>query len=293
MWPAPLGDWVGLISEPRGKLQGHWYGKLRERNKERLLEALDTEAKVDLRSAGGPGAGAFLETPVSWGDSSAQVMPDQHFQVMLRHRLRLPVCGAGATCRHRRLDGSLCGQPLDPFGRHALQCPVGKSRMARHDALRDAVANLHTKLSGYTSATEQRVVAWDRHNPRTGLLEEARLDVATRDASSGNKIYVDVMVTCAICGYEPRLRARANKDGVAAADAVRGKRLRYPPAGGELVPLIFEAGGRPALETVAFVRTWACDEEAGERSKVIRFAWQTLSSVLQNGNAEMILSALS
>ena len=32
-------------------------------------------------------------------------------------------------------------------------------------------------------------------NPRTGLLEDAKLDVATRDAASGRKIFVDAMVT--------------------------------------------------------------------------------------------------
>ena len=74
--------------------------------------------------------------------------------------------------------------------------------------------------------------------------------------------------------------------------AVRGKRLRYPPTGGELVPLVFEAGGRPAEETVAFVRSWGLDLDDAERSEVIRFAWQQYSNVLQSGNAEMILSAV-
>ena len=136
------------------------------------------------------------------------------------------------------------------------------------------------------------VTAWDRTNPRTGLLEEARLDVATRDAATGRKIFIDANVTCAHSGYEPRQRARAGKDGVAAADSVRGKRLRYPPQGGELVPLVFEAGGRPAEETVNFVRSWALDLEDSERAGVIRYAWQMYSNVLQTGNAEMILSAI-
>ena len=141
------------------------------------------------------------------------------------------------------------------------------------------------------AVTEQRVTAWDRVNPRNGLLEEARLDVATRDAASGRKIFVDARVPCAHSGYEPRQRARAGRDGVAAVDAVRGKRRRYPPSGGELVPLVFEAGGRPAEETVAFVRSWGLEMDAAERSKVIRYAWQQYSTVLQSGNAEMILSA--
>ena len=158
--------------------------------------------------------------------------------------------------------------------------------------MRDCTARFHPKVCGYVAVKEQRVTAWDRINRRTGLLEEARLDVATRDAATGRKIFIDTNVTCAHSGYEPRQRARAGKDGVAAADAVRGKRQRYPPRGGELVPLVFEAGGRPAEETVAFVRSWGLDLDDTERSGVIRYAWQQFSTVLQTGNAEMILSSV-
>ena len=148
-------------------------------------------------------------------------------------------------CQHRSVvDGTLCGKPLDPRGKHALKCEVGATRTAHHNGLRDFTAGFHSKVSGYCAVTEQRVSAWDRVNPHTGLVEEARLDVATRDAASGRKNFVDTCVTCAHCGYEPRQRARAGKDGVAAADAVRGKRRRYPAPGGELVPFVFEAGGR-------------------------------------------------
>ena len=285
-------DWVGLLGEPKSKLQGFWSAKLRARRKENVLGSLSQDDQVDLRSAGGPGAGGFLEPPVLFEGCQPKSMPDENFQVMLRDCLRLPVCPPGATCQHRRADGSLCGEPLDARGKHALKCEVGPTREARHDGMRDFTVEFHPKVSGHVAAKEQRVTAWDRVNPRTGLLEEARLDVATRDAASGRKIFVDACVTCAHCGYEPRQRARAGKDGVAAADAVRGKRRRYPPSGGELVPLVFEAGGRPADETVAFVRSWGVDLPVAERSEVIRFAWQQYSSVLQSGNAEMILSAV-
>ena len=211
---------------------------------------------------------------------------------MLQDRLRMAVCPAGAACQHRKQDGSICGEALDARGRHATSCACGPSRTARHDAVRDFTAAFHSKVSGFVAATEQRVVAWDRQNPRTGQIEEARLDVATRDAASGRKIFIDAMVTCAHCGFGPRLQARAGRDGVAAADAVRVKRRRYPPSGGELVPLVFEAGGRPAEETVAFVRSWATELDEADRSGLMRFAWQQCSSVLQSGNAEMILSAI-
>ena len=146
--------------------------------------------------------------------------------------------------------------------------------------------------TGFVTATEQRVSAWDKVDPATGVLEEARLDVATRDGATGRKIFVDASVTCAHCGYGPRQQARAGKDGVAAADVIRDKRRRYPPSGGELVPLVFEAGGRPADETVAFVRSWGAGLDEVERSRVIRYAWQRYSCILQAGNAEMILSAV-
>jgi len=285
-------DWVALLGEPRAKLQRFWYARQQECRKEALLGRLGSDDKVDVRSAGGPGAGGFLEPPVPFEDEVPKLLPEAHFTLMLKDRLLLPLCPAGATCQHRGQNGVLCGEVLDRRGKHCLKCEVGVTRTARHNGVRDYTAEFHPKVSGYVAVKEQRVSAWDRVNPRTGLLEEARLDVATRDAANGRKIFVDAMVTCAHSGYEPRQRARAGRDGVAAADGVRGKRHRYPPAGGELVPLIFEAGGRPAEETVAFVRSWAVGLDEAERSMVIRHAWQQYSRVLQSGNAEMLLSAI-
>jgi hypothetical protein len=284
-------DWIGLLSEPKAKLQSFLSAGLQKQRLSELRASLSEDDQVDLRTAGGPGAGGFCEVPVLFEDEQPKTMPDQHFIISLKDRLRLPVCPPGATCQHRRRNGTLCGQPLDPRGKHALKCEVGPTREARHDSMRDFTAVFHPKVSGYVACKEQRVVAWDRVNPRTGLLEEARLDVATRDAASGRKIFVDACVTCAHSGYQPRQRVHAGRDGAAAAEAVRGKRSRYPPSGGELVPLVFEAGGRPAEETVAFVRSWGLELDQAERSNVIRYAWQQYSTVLQTGNAEMILSA--
>lgn len=46
----------------------------------------------------------------------------------------LPVCSPG-PCPEYSIEGKLCKQTLDLFGDHAVSCPVGPSRIARHDAI--------------------------------------------------------------------------------------------------------------------------------------------------------------
>ena len=124
-------------------------------------------------------------------------------------------------------------------------------------------------------------------------MEEAKLDVCTRDPSTGQPVYVDWSVTCEYSTYAPRRSARSNKDGLAAAQMVDTKRARYPPVGGELVPLVFEAGGRASDEAVAFLRSYGSGLDATDRSGVLGALWRRLSRVLQFGTAEMVLSALA
>ena len=86
--------------------------------------------------------------------------------------------------------------------------------------------------------------------------------------------------------HDPDLRSY-----VAAANAADDKRLRYPPSGGELVPLSFDAGGRPGAETVACARSLGYGLEPAEKTEVIRYAWQQPNPIVQIGNAETLLSA--
>ena len=124
------------------------------------------------------------------------------------------------------------------------------------------------------------------------------LDVATSDSRTGNPLFLDVVVKCAYSVDRERLRARARRDGRAAADAANRKRTRYVGAGDSLVPLAFEAGGRPADSTASFMRqmgaAWA-ETHASEDGEVPRpitgVLWQQCSTLLQLGNAELIISA--
>jgi len=148
--------------------------------------------------------------------------------------------------------------------------------------------------------TEQRVPEWDREvvgvSGRT--VEEAVLDVVTSDPFSGQPLHVDVTVTCSCPADRADLRGRARRDGRGAADAAADKRRRYNLAGASLIPLAFEDGGRPAEETVAFVRRCgAAAEQLGssllgtEEGSVVAKLWQEYSTLLQWGNAELVLSA--
>ena len=104
---------------------------------------------------------------------------------------------------------------------------------------------------------------------------------------------MDWAVTCAHTTYAPRRQARSRRSGLAAAQMVDHKRARYPPGPGlELVPMVFEAGGRPSEEAAAFVRSHGGGFGDEERSELLSNLWREISVTLHTGNAEMLLSAL-
>ncbi len=69
------------------------------------------------------------------------------------------------------------------------------------------------------------------------------------------------------------------------------KREGYPPAGGELVPMVFEAGGRASEEAEEFVRAYGHGLTLGDRARVLGMAWRQIFRVMQVGNAEMVISS--
>jgi hypothetical protein len=231
-------------------------------------------------------------------------MPDRHFLVSLRDRLLLPVCQEGSRCQHRRADGSVCNVLLDPRGRHARKCGIGGGVGKRHDRLCNFSSTSWGCCAGVPALREQRVPEWDREvtddSGRTAI-EMAVLDVVTSDPTSGQPLYLDFTVTTACPDDPAALRRRARNDGRGASDAAAGKRRRYNLAGASLVPLAFEDGGRPAEETVAFVRRCGAAAEergatwplaaAGDEQPVTARLWQEYSTLLQLGNAELVLSA--
>ena len=285
-------DWVGFLDESHPKLQGVWAKQAGQCRRTRLLATLGEDDAADFRSFGGVGAGSFL-TPYLGEYQKCKVLPDGHFTILLRDRLLLSVCPEGARCKHRRPNGQLCGALLDKRGWHARKCNIGGGVDLRHKDLCDWGAHTYSECHGLAASREQHVPQWDREfvDPETGAVrvEQAILDVATADARTGRALYYDFTVKAAHSDDPARRRARAQRDGRAAADAAGAKRNRYSLAGPALVPLPFEAGGRPAKETETFVRQCGSAHEDELHTAIL---WQECSTLLQRGNAELILSAI-
>ena len=72
-------DWIGLLWEPKAKLQSFWSAALQVERLKVLRASLSEDDHVDLRTAEGPGAGGFCESPVLFEDERPKTMPDQHF----------------------------------------------------------------------------------------------------------------------------------------------------------------------------------------------------------------------
>ena len=168
-----------------------------------------------------------------------------------------------------------------------MQCRWGVDN--RHNRLRDWLADCITALTGQTTFIEQLVPRWDRQVRANGTdtIEHAKLDVVFTN-SHGQRTYLDVVVPTAGSTNPETVRARAARDGAAAARAEDGKRVRYP--GPDLVPFAVEALGRPGKDAIAFLRSLApADPEL--RSAALGSAWQALSVVLQTANADLVLAA--
>ena len=242
-------------------------------------------------------------------------MSDSHFGPSLRRRLRLahaasptPPVDQPSLCNHRHPDGTICGAALDARGHHAGACGTGGGVVFGHNAIRDWLAEWLEDTTGHKTDTEQWVSAWNWETPVLDpagqpvldqasqqpvmLTKHARLDVAFRD-SEGRRSFVDVAVVSASSESAALRARRACEDGVAAADAVRGKRSKYPAHKQPecpLVPFVIEALGRLSPEAHGLLRSVA-PKDPTLRSRALRRATQTLSVLVQSRLAEQLLSA--
>jgi hypothetical protein len=190
-------------------------------------------------------------------------------------------------CRHRHAGTRLlCGEALDDRGHHAAVCEVGGGVVHRHDGVRDWLAGWIAAMSSQTVSTEQFVPTWDKVR-EDGTILRARLDVVFQDTQA-RTAYADIAIVAASSVCSSLKRARAARDGAAAARAEDGKRMRYP--GPNLVPFVIELLGRPGADAIALLRSFA-PRDPMERSEALGKAWQALSVQIQIAHAEQLLSA--
>lgn len=280
-------DWAEAAFTSLRKVQGRLHAVVKESRANDLFRQLPDAAAARLRGAGGAGAGAFLFPPGP--DDTA--MPDTHMAVAVRRRLHLPVCDTGLTCGNVGGNGRVCGAPLDQGGSHALHCPCGGGRVAKHNRLRDLFARLHADATGCSATVEQHVPAWDSLDPASGEVRRAVLDVAGQAVNGTGVVYLDVTVAAEESADTARLRARARRDGAAARQAEQAKRTHYRRAGCELVPVALEQGGRYGDAAAALLRSYARAAAPDSAASTLQCLQQRVSTVLQLGNAEQILSA--
>jgi hypothetical protein len=271
-------NWAGCFDSGRARKQRLYGSAVQGSVRKKLLAQLGVDDRIDLRSAGSRG-GAFLLPP----SHPTHLMPDDHFVVAMRLRLRVPnpghlgqqPAGQAQQCGHRYVQTQhQCQGVLDRRGLHGLVCNVGGGVEHRHNHIRDWLADTIGVLTGHAATTEQYVPKWDREVLVNGAtaIEHVRLDVVFTN-HHGQRVYLDVVVPTAGATNPEMARSRAERDGAAAARAADGKRVRYP--GPDLVPFAVEALGRPGKDAVSFLRSLApADPE--QRSVVLGSAWQAL-----------------
>jgi hypothetical protein len=294
-------DWEEVFHAARRRRQHDLSRQLQIVAHGALLAALPPADQADLRSAGGTGAGGFLEPQLT-----DKRMADAHLRTALRRRLRLPRPGfdvslntsASAThCQHRyAASGITCGHSLVDGTHDPMRCDIGGAGLHFHHRLRDFMADWIGLHTGSPTLTEQVVAAWNKVEPPSPAYPEGRIKLARLDVSAfvaGLRTHVDVGYrTAATDNVEERVH-RAGEDGRAASCYVAEKRRTYPPQdnpGEALVPFIIEALGRPSMEAATFLRAVA-PAAPSKRAGVLAAAWQSISIITQTRLAEMLISA--
>ena len=243
---------------------------------------MDDNARSLLNSASGPGAGAFLGTPLD--DKRAMSNPRYVTSCMRRLGRPWPCCKvapvAPLTCPNKTVSGRVCGATCDALGKHQECCAPGCGLMMRHDALVRCIAQLSSRNLDPRPALEQIIPELAR--PVAGQIGQARLDVVAYDGAA--RSLIDVVVVSVLAGDDSFRRACARRDGHAARRAEIAKRDRYTSQ--DLVPFALETCGRLGADARAFVRKLS--EAAEEPVKEAQYIYRAISSVLQNSVAQQL-----
>ena len=313
--PQASWDWGEDCAEVR-QAQRALTKALDDKGRAQLLNNLAPEDRAWVRSCGGPGAGAWLNTAPA---TEVEKFTDGDFCAAVRTRLCQEVSPPGLRCSNSRSTGPRAGEPcaeaLDPKGVHATTCKVGGGVGRRHDALVRLLARL-LRAAGYQVATDgpgtweprwdrpllDRHGAQKRDDAGNLLWERARLDHRLEGGPEEPTTYGDVVVSETRAESWVRLGAAA--DGAVAAEATARKFRRYPPErvpGAKLVAFSVEAGGRWDGAALNFLRRAAGRASqrhpglaalGGQGTGAVYSSWLSqLSCALQKANVACLRSA--
>ena len=221
-------------------------------------------------SASGPGASGFLQLPTS----NTPIVHNSAFQHAARMRLCRPVCDHGNRCKNKKRDGTECGAAIDKEGKHATTCPCGHALSARHNALRDEIANI-ARRTGLCADIEV-LVDFPAIDPENGARVDVRI---SKPGVQNSDELIDVQVTSTFCVEA------AGLVGKAASIAESKKRTKYRPA--VVTPAILETHGRIGPPSR---RSWprSPPEDQQARATWLQEAMRRISCVLQIHNARII-----
>ena len=170
-----------------------------------------------------------------------------------------------------------------------MSCNVGPGWITRHtNVCRAWRSLLRDHLGEWAVAEKQYIEAWSKTKP-AGSAEHAKLDFVIQVPWRG-RLALDISVTEAAAATNLGGSSRPPRPGAAAKTREREKHVRYPSQASapELIPIVYEAGGRPGREAEAFLRAMVANDD--DRAIVLEDLHQRVAVALR-GNAALLLSA--
>ena len=161
-------------------------------------------------------------------------------------------------------------------GLHALTCGRGGWIIARHNSVRDKLADIIKAHSPHPVHIEPHTdnCADDRHP-----------DIRFTDGK-GEDVWLDVSIVTPTVHTVRTSGTRAERAGALAASTELHKRAKYPTL--KLVPFVLETYGHPGDSALAVVRALCPHQEAAERSAWIKQQWRSLQTTAARGTVQCL-----
>ena len=234
-------DLLALPSKGIARVQGRTMKAVQAIQYARLLLYSSRQDLPRLRSAAGPGNGAWLTTFLH-----EDPLTDQEFLTGISWRLGVPVTQGATQCLHvSAAPARVCNAAMDPFGYHAVTCALGGCRMHTHNSVVLALCRI-LRDAHYKPAREVHVAAWARIKPGPNggvpITEEAVMDIVAT-APGAPTLFIDATVRHP--QQSGQYAASTSVDGLACNMAEAEKIKRYPARGGlHVQPAAVETWGR-------------------------------------------------